>query len=274
MPVAMPTTVVKKRRTGTWTCMTTTRAPSLPGPARNGITSSLPIASKQVSRAGARRRGRPTRSRLVASVLCALLLLTPCRFRSVGDPAATVRQADVSSLLQKRSTPTALPAALGSEKGTAAGQGGNDDGDVSAAAEKRRARRQHKGKGRAAVADSAAELDLVAAHVAAEAAAHRAKLEQHLSAREERLAQLLRASRELELQRHLMGNGKKEKAVVVRNPKDQQAGEDDWWMQGVKGAKKGTPDEHEAKLPMADEGVATGARVWVSFPSRPALDLG
>ncbi|GAA5863326.1 hypothetical protein JCM3774_005254, partial [Rhodotorula dairenensis] len=172
------------------------------------------------------------------------------------DSIEAVRQADVSSLLQKRSTPTALPA---SHHGVSDDVG--DDGGDSAAAKKRAARRQHKGKGKAAVADSTAELDLVAAQVAAEAAAHRAKLEQHLSAREDRLAQLLRASRELELQRHLMGKGKKE-SVVVRNPKDRQVGEDEWWMQGVKGAKKGAQEENEGKLPMADEGVATGARVW------------
>jgi hypothetical protein len=157
----------------------------------------------------------------------------------------------VSSLLQKRSTPTALPLALDAgTSGTSAGT------------------RKSKGKGKAAAAaaDAAttAELSLFATEVAHSAASHRSKLEQHLVAREARLAQLLRASRELELQRHLMGKGTK-KEVVVKQKGDKVAKEDEWWMQGVKGAKKSAEEENEGKLPMADEGVATGARVWVSF---------
>ncbi|TKA54147.1 hypothetical protein B0A53_03524 [Rhodotorula sp. CCFEE 5036] len=164
------------------------------------------------------------------------------------DSIEAVRQADVSSLLQKRSTPTALPLALDAgTSGTSAGT------------------RKSKGKGKAAAAaaDAAttAELSLFATEVAHSAASHRSKLEQHLVAREARLAQLLRASRELELQRHLMGKGTK-KEVVVKQKGDKVAKEDEWWMQGVKGAKKSAEEENEGKLPMADEGVATGARVW------------
>jgi hypothetical protein len=157
----------------------------------------------------------------------------------------------VSSLLQKRSTPTALPLALDAgTSGTSAGT------------------RKSKGKGKAAAAaaDAAttAELSLFATEVAHSAASHRSKLEQHLVAREARLAQLLRASRELELQRHLMGKGTK-KEVVVKQKGDKVAKEDEWWMQGVKGAQKSAEEENEGKLPMAEEGVATGARVWVSL---------
>lgn len=76
--------------------------------------------------------------------------------------------------------------------------------------------------------------------------------------------QLKRAARELELQRSLMGKGAKE---VVRAKGDRKAGEDEWWLQGVKGARKGkggaSAEQEEGKLPMAEEGVATGARVWV-----------
>ena len=61
-----------------------------------------------------------------------------------------------------------------------------------------------------------------------------------------------------------MGKGTK-KEVVVKQKGDKMAKEDEWWMQGVKGAKKSAEEENEGKLPMADEGVATGARVWVSF---------
>lgn len=158
----------------------------------------------------------------------------------------------MSSLLQKRSTPTALPLALD------AGTSGTSN-----------VTRKGKGKGKAASAAAAdaaatAELNLFATEVAHSAASHRSKLEQHLVARESRLAQLLRASRELELQRHLMGKGTK-KEVVVKQKGDKVAKEDEWWMQGVKGAKKSAEEENEGKLPMADEGVATGARVWVSF---------
>lgn len=61
----------------------------------------------------------------------------------------------------------------------------------------------------------------------------------------------------------MMGKGKKEQ--VVRAKGDKGAQDDDWWMQGVKGAKKSAAEENEGKLPMAGEGVATGARVWVSL---------
>ena len=171
--------------------------------------------------------------------------------RLASSSIDTVRQADVSSLLQKRSTPTALPLSLDAGTSTTSNTTRKSKG---------------KGKAAAAAADAAAtaELSLLATEVAHSAASHRSKLEQHLVAREARLAQLLRASRELELQRHLMGKGTK-KEVVVKQKGDKMAKEDEWWMQGVKGAKKIAEEENEGKLPMADEGVATGARVWVSF---------
>ncbi|GAA5986410.1 hypothetical protein JCM10908_003744 [Rhodotorula pacifica] len=166
------------------------------------------------------------------------------------DSIEAVRRADVSSLLQKRSTPTALPSAT-------------IPAVSSSSSSERKSRRA--GKSKSALSDEAlhlAELEALSSEVAASAADHRSKLEQHLSAREERLAQLLRASRELEMQRHLMGKGKKEQVVSRGSREDRKAGEEEWWMQGVKGAKKSKAEEDEGKLPMAEEGVATGARVW------------
>lgn len=160
----------------------------------------------------------------------------------------------MSSILQKRSSPTGLPAA--------------SEPTGAESASKRR-----KGKGKAAQADEAAaraEYEAVSAQIATEAAAHRHKLEETLRAREERLAQLLRAARELELQRHLMGKGKREPVVKAKG--DAGAREDDWWMQGVKGAKKSAQEEDEGKLPMAEEGVSTGARVWVRPQAALHLD--
>lgn len=84
--------------------------------------------------------------------------------------------------------------------------------------------------------------------------AHRASVTTELEARKERLSSLSRALRELEMQRVLMGKGAKKAMVSRKNPKDPRDVEDDWELGGRKG--KGLPD--------AQEGIATGARVWVS----------
>jgi hypothetical protein len=69
---------------------------------------------------------------------------------------------------------------------------------------------------------------------------------------------LTRALRELEMQRLLMGKGAK-KALVPKKKTTTQAKEVDWTGAVVGGETGG--------LPEADEGIATGARVWVSFLS-------
>lgn len=46
--------------------------------------------------------------------------------------------------------------------------------------------------------------------------------------------------------------------------------EEEWWLKGGKpgkNGKKGNEDEERAGLPNAQEGIATGARVWVSLGS-------
>lgn len=114
-------------------------------------------------------------------------------------------------------------------------------------------KRTRKGKA------STAESELLTATRAAEdaertkvAAAHRASVTTELEARKERLSSLSRALRELEMQRVLMGKGAKKAMVSRKNPKDPRDVEDDWELGGRKG--KGLPD--------AQEGIATGARVW------------
>ncbi|GAA5994196.1 rRNA-processing protein UTP11 [Rhodotorula paludigena] len=177
------------------------------------------------------------------------------------DNIDAVRSGSTSSLLRKRSTPTALP----SDAPVASTSSASSGSTTSAAAA--HVPRTRKGKSRAAQQDalsSAAELSSVSADVASSAAAHRASLERELAARRERLVQLRRAARELELQRALMGRGAK--SQVVRHEGDRKAGENEWWAAGEKGAGKGKArreaEEREGALPMADEGVTTGARVW------------
>ncbi|GAA5822120.1 hypothetical protein JCM3770_000416 [Rhodotorula araucariae] len=166
------------------------------------------------------------------------------------DDIETVRAGNAAALLRKRATPTALPLTPTSASASSSSSSS----------------RTRKGKSRAAVTDAAAhaaELAAVAAEVAASAAAHRARLEQELAAREARLVQLQRASRELELQRALMARGAKQPQLERLNPAAERGARDDeWWMQGVKGAKGPKAGEDEGKLPMAAEGIKTGARVW------------
>ncbi|GAA5879204.1 hypothetical protein JCM1840_007611 [Sporobolomyces johnsonii] len=161
-----------------------------------------------------------------------------------------VRSADPTSLLQKRSTPCSLPAA-------------STTASVSASAA---SRKRSKGKGKAVVAEEAelrAQREKDEEEIAQEAEKHREQLTAELSARQARLVQLHRAMRELELQRLLMGKGAKSQIVKAKG--DGKAKEEEWWLAGGKpgkGGKKGQEDEETGSLPMAEEGIATGARVW------------
>ncbi|GEM08391.1 U3 small nucleolar RNA-associated protein 11 [Rhodotorula toruloides] len=162
------------------------------------------------------------------------------------DSLDAVRSGTVNTLLQKRTTPTALPATP-------------TPSNPSSSAKRRRS----KPKPPSAATDPEDDLATLSSTLLASATAHRTRLESELAQREARLVQLKRAARELELQRSLMGKGAKE---VVRAKGDRKAGEEEWWLQGVKGARKGkggaSAEQEEGKLPMAEEGVATGARVW------------
>ena len=66
------------------------------------------------------------------------------------------------------------------------------------------------------------------------------------------MAQLRRAMREVEVQRLLMGKGAKQSIVAKRGSGQMEKDEMKWDAQAS--GKKG--------LPEADEGIATGARVW------------
>lgn len=66
------------------------------------------------------------------------------------------------------------------------------------------------------------------------------------------------------MQRALMTRGAKQ-PKLERNPEEKGKGEEEWWMAGVKGAPKAGKDDGERLLPMAGEGVTTGARVWVRW---------
>ncbi|BGP15194.1 hypothetical protein JCM10213_000856 [Rhodosporidiobolus nylandii] len=165
------------------------------------------------------------------------------------DSIDAVRSADLSSLLRKRSTPTALPVASTSSSS------GAQDGL------KRRKSGKGKGKGKAQQMEDAEEREerkKDEERIRAEAAAFRTQLTEELSARRNRLTQLQRASRELELQRVLMGKGAKQQ--VIKPSGDKTAKEEEWWLGG---GKKGTNDgAGKGGLPMAEDGVGTGARVW------------
>lgn len=87
--------------------------------------------------------------------------------------------------------------------------------------------------------------------------AYRATLQTELTAREGRLSQLTRALRELEMQRLLMGKGAKKSLVAKKGRKKEEGtGTVEEWQDGEKARRDGVPE--------ADEGIATGSRVWVS----------
>ncbi|GAA6062562.1 hypothetical protein JCM10212_004875 [Sporobolomyces blumeae] len=177
-----------------------------------------------------------------------------------SDDLEAVRSADPSTLLQKRPTPTSLPTSalrqLRRELASTTasnGSGGSSKG---------------KGKGKAVIAEQALEAqqrELEALEIADQAAEHRLRLSEELEARRDRLLQLRRAMRELEMQKVMMSKGARKEVVSRKGGKDRQAEQDEWWLQGGKpgkGGRKGAEDEDRAGLPMAEEGVATGARVW------------
>jgi U3 small nucleolar RNA-associated protein 11 len=82
------------------------------------------------------------------------------------------------------------------------------------------------------------------------------------------LLQLKRASRELEMQKILMSSGSRKEVIRAGGgDKDRGKKDEEWWLAGGKpgkNGKKGAEDEERAGLPHAEQGVTTGARVWVS----------
>ncbi|KAM0788887.1 hypothetical protein ACM66B_002971 [Microbotryomycetes sp. NB124-2] len=118
-----------------------------------------------------------------------------------------------------------------------------------------------KGKGKASqsqlVADQQrqSELAQLESEIEAESKTHRQQLEQELEARQQRLRDLSRAMRELEMQRALMGKGAKH-VVQPKKDKNVDGGEvNDWSLGDQSGGGK-------SRIPDGEEGVATGARVW------------
>ena len=93
--------------------------------------------------------------------------------------------------------------------------------------------------------------------------AHREALTTELAARKDRLRQFNRAFRELEVQRLLMGKGAK-KALIPKKTTSAFV-ETDW--------KGDRTDGNNTGLPEAEEGISTGARVWVRGLSRTTLSL-
>ena len=168
------------------------------------------------------------------------------RFRSLR----LVRSADPKTLLQKRSTPTSVPTTSNSSSLAAT-------------------RKALKGKQRASLSDSIMleqERELQALEIASQASEYRTQLTDELHAREARLLQLRRAMRELEMQKIMMSSGARKE--VVKSKGDRGKEKEEWWLGGGKpgkgGARKGAEGEEKAGLPNAEEGVTTGARVWVS----------
>ncbi|GAA5835173.1 hypothetical protein JCM5353_003577 [Sporobolomyces roseus] len=168
------------------------------------------------------------------------------------DDLDTVRSADPQTLLQKRSTPTSIPTTSSSSSSS------------SLAA----TRKALKGKQRASLSDSIMleqSRELRALEIASQASSYRTELTDELHAREARLLQLRRAMRELEMQKIMMSSGAR-KEVIKGKGGDKGKEKEEWWLGGGKpgkgGAKKGAELEERAGLPNAEEGVATGARVW------------
>jgi U3 small nucleolar RNA-associated protein 11 len=68
----------------------------------------------------------------------------------------------------------------------------------------------------------------------------------------------------------MMSSGAR-KEVVQNRGGDRGKREEEWWLGGGKpgkNGKKGHEHEERATLPNAEEGVATGARVWKFKPQR------
>ncbi|GAA5880652.1 hypothetical protein JCM16303_004297 [Sporobolomyces ruberrimus] len=171
------------------------------------------------------------------------------------DDLDAVRSADPTSLLTKRQSTTSLPVSSTSSSSTTPSTSSS---------------RSKKGKLKASLsaysdevlAAQQKELDLL--ELSESASQHRLALSQELSARQERLLQLKRATRELELQKIMMSAGAR-KEVIQNKGGDRGKREEEWWLKGGKpgkNGKKGNEDEERAGLPNAQEGIATGARVW------------
>lgn len=171
------------------------------------------------------------------------------------DDLEQVRTADPSSLLTKRQTPTALPVAVAPVASSASSRNKKGKSKASAAS-----------YSDAQLAAQQRELDLL--ELSEQASKHRAELVRELEARVERVRHLERANRELDLQKILMSSGARKE--IVQNPAkggaDRSRRDEEWWLGGTKPGKhgkKGSEDEERASLPHAEDGIATGARVWV-----------
>lgn len=169
-----------------------------------------------------------------------------------------VRSADPTTLLTKRQSPTSLPlsskpsSSINPSSSSSQSKKGKSKASLSAYSDEVLAAQQK-------------ELDLL--ELSESASQHRLALSQELSARQERLLQLKRATRELELQKIMMSSGAR-KEVIQNKGGDRGKREEEWWLKGGKpgkNGKKGNEDEERAGLPNAQEGIATGARVWVSL---------
>ncbi|GAA5975264.1 hypothetical protein JCM5350_000214 [Sporobolomyces pararoseus] len=166
------------------------------------------------------------------------------------DDLEVVRSADPTKLLTKRQTPTSLPSSIKSTSSSSSSKKGKSKAAASS---------QYSD---AVMSAQQRELDLL--ELSESASKHRSELLQELSARETRLVQLRRASRELEMQKIMMSNGAR-KEVLQNRGGDKGKREEEWWLGGGKpgkNSKKGFEDEERATLPNAEEGVTTGARVW------------
>lgn len=181
-------------------------------------------------------RSASTSSSQTTSTLVSTRLANSYR-RSHPDPSIpppAVRSAtDPSSILPKKPLPTTT----------------RDSSDAPL-------KRSRKGKAKATSLDAPDPALLAAESAAAAKAAakYRAQLEEELAAREGRVGQLRRAMREVEVQRMLMGKGAKQAVVAKRGSGQKERDEMNWEAEGKGKGNKG--------LPEADEGIATGARVW------------
>ncbi|KAK4057834.1 hypothetical protein OIO90_001053 [Microbotryomycetes sp. JL221] len=83
---------------------------------------------------------------------------------------------------------------------------------------------------------------------------HETKLRQELEARQQRLKDLNRAMRELELQKYLMGKGSKQIVKPKQNKNSSVGSEQNDWSLGDR--------EERMRIPEGEQGIVTGARVW------------
>ncbi|GAA5927721.1 rRNA-processing protein UTP11 [Sporobolomyces koalae] len=172
------------------------------------------------------------------------------------DDLDQVRNADPTGLLTKRTTPTSLPVTTTNQTATTT----------------TKTRRSNKKKGKSKASSSSSEQqqqdsreqDLL--ELSQQARQHRENLVSELEQRQERLVQLKRAMRELELQKIMMSKGARKEVIShSKSSGDRNKEQEEWWLGGSKPGKhgkKGAESEERAGLPHAQEGINTGARVW------------